>query len=307
MLHTGLPYIALQQILMHTCLIDVDNVVIALSITVGEALMAKQARKNPATILSLLTERPEDLLNVMKKRNVLLSGSHALEYFAPGSSAIRSSWDFYIRSQHKFSSAALSLGHWNDFTDMEADDWTPYNLEEGGFEDYIMSMGTVWKGGMAEWSDVFILEGELIVNCCAHSIRIIYVSDNEDMRDEHIILNHLIRSVPYVTINSSSRALQCFVSGSIAVHMYGKLTSNDKVIGQKNINAQRAASRCYKIRSIYDDDSIFVRHRHMTNDEEDTDVFTSFVWYEYTCGETDIIGIETAESYEYSLAKDGIE
>lgn len=95
---------ALSSMFQYLSIQDCENYIVARSTSVNASPNAindlKQSyrmRIDPAIYLSPYFKYSSEVLDSMAENGIVLSGSRALEYFVPGSTTLRSNWDFYAR------------------------------------------------------------------------------------------------------------------------------------------------------------------------------------------------------------------
>jgi hypothetical protein len=93
-----LTYDAIEGVLAYTNLGHVDNTIEGLGahIVKGAKDKLKYTREDVRPVFNDLTDNAKELLGVMRKSKVVLSGSRSVNFFKPGCSSRISDYDFYV-------------------------------------------------------------------------------------------------------------------------------------------------------------------------------------------------------------------
>ncbi|PMD42334.1 hypothetical protein L207DRAFT_580997 [Hyaloscypha variabilis F] len=150
-------------------------------------------RYDPRPYLRNLVQDPNALLFIMRKWNVILSGSRASAFFYPSASTNSSDWDFYCTGgtapAAMFSMALQEMGAEWEYTHVDPD------IEEHYAGCFLILRGT--------------LRG--------HSVQLMWYSRHQIGAFKTIVEFH-------------SSIVQCFISGYCAVSMYHKTSSRNEMM-----------------------------------------------------------------------------
>jgi len=161
------------------------------NVSVGVARSYRDARCDPAKYMRNLTDRAEELLCVMGKCGVILSGSRAAEYFCPGVCNTSSDWDFFCHADV---------------------------LGVVCFSILMKGIGVEWEAlvpgrgnNVRDYPNFTVLRGTLSNGDRIHVVQLIFPRHNSPL--EAVVKFH-------------SSIAQCFITGYGAFCMYEDLTSS---------------------------------------------------------------------------------
>ena len=208
----------MTELLKYINISEVEPLVDILStkspIVASQSSGLKYDRFDPRQLFRQLVDDPDELMKVMRKYNVVLSGSRAVSYFVPGSHDENSDWDF-------FSTETISR-----VTHVSEESY--YTTSKDSFRVYMETLGVKWHN--TEYSNheyvnilpLVVLRGSIVEGRRSGTkVQIIYVHDNS-------ILN--------IILGFHSTTPQCFISGFGAVHLYSSIVRNHKFIEWSSTN-----------------------------------------------------------------------
>ena len=186
-------------------------------------------RLNPKRYLSKLVDNPTELLQMMDKYGIVLSGSRAAAYFTPGMCTEESDWDFYTSSNGdkiiKFIEYLLSIGIcFDSFGDTKS-----------------------------TYAGLYVMNGPehaSTLDC------IINMHTRRHTKQRIQIIVCTLSSIHDTIYAFNISALQCIITGRYAVSLYHKLTRDGRAIRWGEHEISILEMNLKKMESEFHDDII---------------------------------------------------